>query len=152
MSTLESLFKNKRWAMIFRKIDNLFQNIKARPSRLLGVVGLSLVSTFCIVMCYFYLARSMELELEIRTLSIVVPLSFFAASLPISVGGLGVRESAVIFLLSLFNVGTNQGVELNILYLLTLILVTAPGAIFLFCTPLSKRAKTTKTIEKSQGN
>jgi len=60
-----------------------------------------------------------------------VPLSFFASNLPISVGGLGVRESAVIYLLSLFGIAIEQSAALNILYVLVLILVTAPGGMFI---------------------
>ena len=61
----------------------------------------------------------------------VVPIVFLASSLPISVGGHGVREGTIIFIFTAFSADSQSAVALSVVYLSIIILLTLPGGLVL---------------------
>jgi len=119
------------WLDRLRDLSNLLQIVHQNPLSLIYAIGLSLMSTLCIVLCYFILCRALGIELTFLTLCIVIPLSFIASSIPVSVGGLGIREGFIVYMLTLFGAAQEQAVALTLLYLTILIVITLPGGILI---------------------
>ena len=95
------------------------------------VILLSLISQILIIICYYLIGKSLHIELSFMEYVLLVPIVALLSSIPISVGGLGVREGTIIFLLGAVGVSTPNAVSISLLYLAILILVTIPGSIFL---------------------
>jgi uncharacterized membrane protein YbhN (UPF0104 family) len=84
--------------------------------RTLGLVLiLSAMSQAADIVATFLLARAINLHVPLTVFFGVVPLVYLATILPISLGGLGVREGAFTFLLSRFGVPTADAVTLSFL-------------------------------------
>ncbi|MEW6735591.1 MAG: lysylphosphatidylglycerol synthase transmembrane domain-containing protein, partial [Acidobacteriota bacterium] len=65
---------------------------------------------------------------EAASMFIVVPLVFLVTALPISVGGLGTREFAFVYLLSNVGLDKTQGTTVALLSLAVNLLTSLPGA------------------------
>ena len=116
---------------VSNRLDLLIKSIHGQGRRLLLGLGLSIAGTSSVILCYYLLAQALMFPIPLAALFVVVPLSYFAAALPISVGGLGVREGSIVFLLTLFDVPIEQGLALTAAYLVVLLLVTAPGGVWI---------------------
>jgi len=68
----------------------------------------------------------------------IIPIVFVASSLPISIGGLGVRESVLVSLLLFFQVDPQMAIALSLLYFAIIVLITLPGAILIANKNLNK--------------
>ena len=89
-----------------------------------------LFQLFRVVMVYF-LARSLSIDVSFTYLIVVVPVALFVQMLPISVYGIGVRESAMVALLALAGVSTEAAISLSILMLAVQIAGSFPrGVLF----------------------
>ena len=75
-------------------------------------------------------AWALGVQLPVLTFVAVVPIIFFFSLLPISVGGLGVRETAFVSLFSLVGVSAEIAFTLSMLLYFISVLTTLPGAYF----------------------
>jgi uncharacterized membrane protein YbhN (UPF0104 family) len=123
-----------QWIVNLKLLFTIIKNIGENRFSILKSITLSLLSTFCVITAYYLLAKGIGINVTFNTLSIIVRLSFFASSLPVSIGGIGLREGIIIYLLSLFGISYEQGISLNVLYLIVLIIVTLPCGLFFFKT------------------
>jgi uncharacterized protein (TIRG00374 family) len=138
LPTIKFVMTKALWVRKFRTIYSslekalqLIETIKRKPSKLIGAILLSMSSTAAIILCYYFIGLSLGINITLSVLFIIVPLSFIASATPLSIGGLGIREGATVFLLSRFEVPTEHAIALTVIYLLILILVTAPGGLLI---------------------
>lgn len=107
----------------FRK----FREGAARSYRLLRELGtdarllaatvlLSLVAQSVAIGAVVVLGRGLGLEIPSLLYFVIVPISLFVATVPVSIGGLGVREGAFVLLLGGAGVPTADAVALSLLY------------------------------------
>jgi hypothetical protein len=61
----------------------------------------------------------------------VVPIVFLASSLPISIGGHGVREGIIFYLLTALSADPQSAIALSVIYLSIIVLITLPGGFVL---------------------
>lgn len=67
------------------------------------------------------------MNIDLLALFAIVPIVFVISSLPISVGGHGVREGALVALLAASGVRFEAAATLSLLYLLVYLVSTTPG-------------------------
>jgi len=106
--------------------------LREQPRLLLFTLGLSLLMQFLVIITYYALARGMGLDQPLHLYFAIVPIVFLAATIPISIGGLGVRESSLVGLLVLFGASRDNAVGLSLVYLLVLWCASLPGLITLW--------------------
>lgn len=99
--------------------------------KLLHVLFYSFTAQFLIILSYIFLSRALDVTLPYYIYFSIIPVVFLASSIPVSIGGLGVRESVLISLLAIYSVSSQTAISLSIIYFCMLILVTLPGAIFI---------------------
>ncbi|MFK7889209.1 MAG: lysylphosphatidylglycerol synthase transmembrane domain-containing protein [Granulosicoccus sp.] len=90
---------------------------------------LSLIFQLLRVMMVYLLARSLSLDVSFEYLLVVVPIASFAQMIPISIYGVGIRESAMVTLLAPVGVTTEAAIALSLLFLAIQIAGSLPGAI-----------------------
>lgn len=73
------------------------------------------------------LARALRLDVSIVVLSTTVPVALLAASVPVSIGGWGVREGVLVELLATQGVALEPALALSVLFGLSLVLASLPG-------------------------
>lgn len=98
----------------------------------LALLLISVTAQLADVLITLFLARYFELEIGFTELLIVIPVVYFVTILPISLGGLGVREGAMVALLASFDVGETTAIIIALsLYLTKFIVGLIGGLIYL---------------------
>ncbi len=105
----------------------LCRSYLVNPRLLAAGIALSIVVQSLFVVAYYLLARGLEMNIGLLTFFAIVPIVFVISSLPVSVGGHGVREGALVTLLAASGVRFEAAAALSLLYLLVYLVSTTPG-------------------------
>lgn len=100
----------------------------------LSLVGALVVLSIALqgieIVNFWLLGRAVGAELPLVTYFLIVPLVLVASALPVTVGGLGVREAAAISLLALVGMPEHQAAAVSLLFLVALVGSSLPGLYF----------------------
>lgn len=99
---------------------------------LICALSITLVLQSLVVGAYIMLAFGVGLDLSVASFFALIPMVVLASNLPISLGGLGVREGVLVALLVVAGVSEQQAISLSLLYLLIYWLATLPGGYVAF--------------------
>jgi len=113
----------------------LCHSYRSDPLLLTAAAALSLIAQSFSILTYVLLGIGIGLALAPTTYFVIIPIVFVAAMLPISLGGLGVREGTLVGLLLAFGADRQLAIGLSLLYLIVLWLSTVPGAAVLLLNP-----------------
>jgi hypothetical protein len=69
---------------------------------------------------------------------VAIPAVFLAASLPVSIGGLGVREGTLVGMLVTAGADLKTAINLSLAYLLVLWISSVPGALVILSSRIRK--------------
>ena len=109
-------------------ISSMGKSLSALKNQtLVSVVSIALLAQFIETFSTFLIARAIGIDQPFTVFWAVVPLTFLIVFLPISLGGLGVREGAMVFLLARFGVPAQEAITLSFLIYLNRTLVGALG-------------------------
>lgn len=97
------------------------------PGTLIAVIFYSVAAQLIAVMVYYVLAKGLGVDISIEVILVVIPLAFMAAALPISIGGMGVRELATVGLLMRFGIAENDAAAIALTYIPVVLLGSLPG-------------------------
>ena len=125
---LASKYQHTRVRKRLLKIISLCSSYKSAKKLILTAVGLTIAMQGLMIFIYYFLGRSIGLELSFVTYLVVIPIVAVAVSLPISIGGLGVREGVLVGLLVTGGADGQLAFALSLLYLLVLWISSLPGA------------------------
>ncbi len=101
---------HKRVATTFKYMRSIF----AHPKDFTMIVGSSLVAQFMYFLAIFIVSVAAGLEVNLVSLLSVLPMIAIIASLPISIGGWGVREGAFVYGLGLLSVDIEQAFLISV--------------------------------------
>lgn len=92
------------------------------PGSMFRLLTVSVAFQTCLIFAVICIANSIGIRLEVTTWFAFLPMVFVAQVLPIAIGGLGVREGALVFFLGTSYIASSQSVVLGLLiYAVTLI-------------------------------
>lgn len=100
-----------RFQQVSERLNLLFSNHRA----LAALILLSIALQLAVILSYFMVAQAMHLQLSILPFLITIPVVELLISVPISVGGIGVRDTALVFLLLPFGVSAEEALSLSLL-------------------------------------
>jgi len=105
----------------------------ARKGYLLAVsVLLSFVPNIIGIVGFYLVARAFAVDLTVLEAAAVVPFAAILERLPISWGGIGIREAGVVFVAGLFGVDAGDALLLSLTNYTLYLVVTVPLAAFYF--------------------
>jgi len=102
--------------------------LRKRPG-FLTLIGISLLVQTCRILAHAEVARALDIRVGLGYFFAFVPLLAIAVSLPVSVGGIGVRESLGAFLFGFLGIDAARGSAMQLLAYLVTIAVTLPGVV-----------------------
>lgn len=121
-------------------LDTMAQALPAMSAGALGrALLLSALFQASDVVATFLIARAVELTVPLAVFFAAVPLVYLATVLPLSLGGLGVREGTLVFLLSHYGVLASDAVMLSLLVYLGRVAIGAAGGIAQLAAVVSLR-------------
>lgn len=98
-----------------------------RPAVALAALGLAVAAQFAMSLAAYALAWSMDIGLSLLNCLVLIQPVVLATALPISVGGWGVRETAMIALLALVGVPASAALALSVQLGLLSMVAALPG-------------------------
>lgn len=140
---LESLSKKYRHTRIrgwILDVLNTCYSYRAEKKRIFLAMAISASGYALVILTYYLLGSGLGLALPITTYIMTVPVVFLVASLPISIGGLGIREGALVGMLVSAGADLQLAVNLSILYLIVFWISSLPGALVPLFSRTSKIA------------
>jgi glycosyltransferase 2 family protein len=99
---------------------------------LANALAMTVVLQSLVIGAYIMLALGTGLDLPVITFFALIPIVVLASNLPISLGGLGVREGVLVALLVVVGVDEQQAISLSLLYLIINWIATLPGGYVAF--------------------
>lgn len=101
-----------------------------RPKSALLAMATCLLSYFTMTLSAWVIMKAFSLEIRLIECFSLMPLVILASTVPISIGGWGVREGAMIFLLFYFGVDKSTALAVSLLFGVAGIFVSFPGILF----------------------
>jgi len=129
-----------RLARYLQSLGNSVQQIFFTPKAALPVLGLAISAQIALGMATFSMATSLGIKAGLLDCIVLMQPVALLASLPISVGGWGVRETAVVLLFGLIGVPSSAALVLSLQLGLLALLVVLPGGILWLLLQFKERA------------
>lgn len=131
---IESLARKYRHARVRAWILDIIltcYSYRTAKYRILIAMAISIIGQGLIILTYYIIGRRLGLGLSIATYIVAVPAVFLAASFPVSIGGLGIREGALVGMLVAAGADLQLAINLSLVCLVVLWISTLPGALVL---------------------
>ena len=120
------------------------------PGTLVGILFYSAIAQLFAVMVYYVLAIGLGVDISMQVILVVIPLAFMAAALPISIGGMGVRELAIVGLLMRFGIAENDAAAIALTFIPVILLASLPG-LYIYLSQSSNRTLLKEAEESKLG-
>jgi glycosyltransferase 2 family protein len=112
------------------------RRIFLNPAALASVLLLAVTSQAFVCLAIYTLARSLDIGIGLLDCMILMPPVILLSLLPVSIGGWGVRESVMVFVLGLIGIASEQALLLSVLLGLAGMAISLPGWILWMTAPL----------------
>jgi len=149
---IDSLFGRIKF---LRKFENkisefveMLHGFKSKKKEIFISIFLSLLANLSTFASFYLIGMSLKIKLSFLSYIFIVPVMWSASNLPITLGGFGVRENTLVWLLKSFNVSAADALTFSLIVLLTNILIAILGGIIYFLRNISiRKAKIKNTDE-----
>lgn len=108
VANLKLPFGNK-----IKSILEAFLAFQGQRKVLFQALGLSLLLQANVVLHYYLIAKALNLPIPLWSFFLIIPLATLVTLLPISVNGIGVRESVYVFFFAPFAVAASQAIAFS---------------------------------------
>jgi len=98
---------------IMGKLYYGFHLFEGRSDVMLKAIGLSLLLQSNVVIHCLIIAKALHIEVPILAMFIIIPLSFLIMTAPVSINGIGLRESVFVFFFGLYGVPQEQALAFS---------------------------------------
>lgn len=105
---------------------------------LIKIMFLSFIMQFFAIISFYFTAKSIGLSLAVFYFFIFVPIMFFITAVPISIGGIGVREGVFVYLFGFAGVSSDVAVMVSLLFFSLGILIGLIGGVVHFWSGMKK--------------
>lgn len=96
------------------------------------IMSSSILVHLSLILCFQCLAHDLNIDIPFTALFSVIPSAFLLSALPVSFAGWGLREGAVVFGLSSFDIDQESALVLSFSYGIIQLLVAIPGFLLWF--------------------
>ena len=100
----------KKLQNILNKIVTALLVFNGKKNSLINGLLLSILLQTNIVIHYFLIAKALDFDVSLINFFLIIPLAIFIMMLPISINGIGLRESVFVFFFSAFGVVKYQAI------------------------------------------
>jgi len=106
-----------------------------RPQTMIPAIVLSLILQISLAICQWMLARGLGLTTPVMIFLLCVPIANVFASLPVTLNGLGIRETAYLMLFGMAGVGHDNAIALGLLWFAATMIGGLTGSVAFVTTP-----------------
>lgn len=135
---LATAYQHARVRKFLLETAQLCHSYISARGKLLAAVGLTVLMQSAVIVTYYILGKTVGITLSLLTYAGIIPLVFLAGAVPISLGGIGVREGALVGLLVTIGIDTQMAIALSLLYLFVLLASSLPGGLVMLFSRTSR--------------
>jgi uncharacterized membrane protein YbhN (UPF0104 family) len=114
-----------------------------RPLAMMPAIGLSIALQLSLAVCQWILARGLGLSAPLTLFVLCVPIANVFASLPVTLNGLGVRETAYLMLFGMAGMAKSDAIALGLLWFAATVLGNLTGVVAFVLTETPPLLRTT---------
>ena len=130
-----------KFMRFLHSLGDLVQHVFLKPKSALAVLGFAIAAQIALGVATFAMAVSLGINATMMDCIVLMQPVALLANLPISVGGWGVRETAVVLLFGLIGVPSSAALVLSLQLGLLALLVVLPGGILWLFLQFKERAQ-----------
>ncbi len=138
VEALAHKYRHTRFRVWLLNIVLTCYSYRTIKSRIAIAYAISVIGQSLIILTYYMLGHGLGIDLSLATYFVAIPAVFLAASLPVSIGGLGVREGTLIGMLIAAGADLQIAINLSLAYLLVLWISSMPGALVILFSRVRK--------------
>ncbi len=120
-------------------IYNTLQSFKKFKVVLVKVFIYGFLLQFAVILNYYLASRALGIELGLTAFIFIVPIVLTIAMLPISIGGIGLRENSIVFILVAMGIINEKAALLSLILLAMNLFVGILGGIIYITRPLFEK-------------
>lgn len=124
-----------------KEVYHTFQSFKKFKLALALSLLCSLALQFAVIINYFLAAKSLGITLSLSSFIFIVPVVATISMLPISIGGTGIRENSLVFLMIALGAPNGKAAMCSLILLAMLLILGIIGGIILAVRPIIGRGK-----------
>ena len=127
-----ALLNRKQWGQkILMEIDRVIEACLQQKKKVLGACfGMSAGVHVSLILCGYGLARAFSLPVPLFLMMCMMPMVNVAVVLPITISGLGLRETLILFLFQISHLDQEKALLFSLSYWLTGLILAAGGGVF----------------------
>ena len=141
--------KIKFLSKLFEKLKNVYEtflSFKKYKWVLARVMFYSLTLQFAVIMNYWLAARALGIELGLTAFIFIVPVVTIISMLPISLGGIGVREGSLVLMLVSLGAQNEKAAMCSLLLFAMLVIIAIIGGIIYGTRPIIEKKEKDKLL------
>jgi uncharacterized protein (TIRG00374 family) len=116
-------------------VYNTLRSFKEYKMTLVMVLVFSFLLQFTVILNWFLAAKALGINLSLTAFIFIVPVVATIAMIPISIGGIGLRENSLVFIMVAMGVTSEKAALCSLLILLMLIIMGTIGGIIYIVRP-----------------
>lgn len=136
------------WVSVLQRLLMAIHFCLRHPRNLLPPLLAGILGFCCMAVLVSSIANFMFINLSILTCLVILPSVFLVMSLPISIGGWGIREGVMVIVLGYIGILPNQSIPLSIAFGLILLVGSLPGLLCLIHLNLTNFGRDIPAINK----
>ncbi len=117
---------------INKKIDALYTTLmgyKGHKDILVKILLISFAVQAGVIVGYYIVARNLGIDVRLAYFFFFIPLATVFSMVPISVGGLGLREGAFVYLFTMVGATKEQAISLSLIWFAVMVVVSMIGGV-----------------------
>lgn len=114
----------------YSEFFSIFNLMAKNPARLVYLFVIGLMGWFMAILQAYVLALALNLDVSYVFILSIVPLLNIVELLPISFSGIGTRDAAMIFFMSLVSIKKEAAVAFSLMILITIYILALPGLVY----------------------
>lgn len=127
----------RRFQHSIRSLYHALYQLQQQPRLLIVTMFISFVMQTMEIMSVVLLTFAIGLKVNIIHFFIFMPIIWILTTIPISIGGLGVREGAFVFFLGQVGINSSHAIAVSLLYYFYSVIVGVAGGIIWFRTSVT---------------
>ncbi len=134
-----------------KEVYHTFQSFKQYKPALFKAMLCSFALQLAVIASYYLASRALGINLSFASFIFIVPIVSFISMLPISIGGMGVRENSIVFLMAALGAPRDLSAMTSLIIFAIILAIGLTGAIVYIVRPfVSKQPNTTSADVMSE--
>ncbi len=129
----------KKFVYKITEFIQILHDFKSKKKEIFISIFLSLCANFSTFISFYFIGLSLKIDLSFLSYIFIVPVTWSASNLPITLGGFGVRESTLVLLLKSFGINAANALTFSIIVMIINILIALLGGVIYILRNISVR-------------